>query len=89
MSVPKVRIIKEKCDPVAAEDKSLPYTCFLVKYSNDNNETCYDLVVAAKQVDIFDHYWDKYREGFMFMKQSSGTVNPKLWDPNPKPAKKK
>ena len=89
MSVPKVRIIKEKCDPVAAEDKNLPYTCFLVKYSNDNNETCYDLVVAAKQVDIFDHYWDKYREGFIFMKQSSGTVNPKLWDPNPKSAKKK
>ena len=24
----------------------------------------------------------------MLMKQSSGTVNPKLWDPNPKPAKK-
>ena len=31
LSVPKVRILKEKCDPVAAEDKSLLYTCFLVK----------------------------------------------------------
>jgi hypothetical protein len=40
---------------------------------------CYDLVIPDKQVEIFDYYWDRYREGFKGFKQSEGRVNPKVW----------
>jgi|TARA_Y100000022_G_C13084769_1_gene299412 hypothetical protein len=42
---------------------------------------CHDLVIAGKQVDIFDHYWDMYRQDLLEFKQSSGTTNPKLYNP--------
>ncbi len=48
----------------------------------------FDLVSAAKQVDIFDYYWDLYRYDFVNMTQSEGRANPKLWnDPNEKKKK--
>ena len=51
--------------------------------------TKFDLVSAAKQVDIFDYYWDLYRYDFVNMTQSEGRANPKLWnDPNEKKKKK-
>jgi hypothetical protein len=45
-------------------------------------------VMTEKRVDIFDHYWDKYREGLKKIKQTEGRRNPKLWDVHP-PVKKK
>ena len=52
--------------------------------------TKFDIVTGAKQVDIFDDYWDKYRDDFVTMNQTEGRVNPKLWrDPNEETKKKK
>ena len=48
----------------------------------------YDLVISDKNMDIFDYYWDKYREGLKGWKQSEGRVNPRLWG-NKQPEKKK
>lgn len=73
-----VKILEQNCDPSLAEDRSLPYTCYLVHYVIDDAK-CYDLVVANKKVDIFDYYWDNYREGLKWFKQSEGRINPKLW----------
>lgn len=73
-----IKIIQQNCDANAAEDRSLPYTCYLVEYKKDG-VSCYDLVTAGKQVDIFDEYWDKYRHDFVTMTQSEGRANPKLW----------
>jgi hypothetical protein len=41
--------------------------------------TKFDIVSAAKQVDIFDYYWDNYRHDFKNMTQTEGRINPKLW----------
>tara|TARA_A100001234_G_C12467540_1_gene317876 strand:+ start:477 stop:644 length:168 start_codon:yes stop_codon:yes gene_type:complete len=52
----------------------------MVEYLQDGM-THFDIVSAAKQVDIFDDYWDKYRHDFKNMTQTEGRVNPKLWNP--------
>ena len=74
----KVTILQSKCDPSMADDKSLPYTAYLVEYV-DNGITYYDITTGSKQVDIFDYYYDTYREGFRNMTQTHGRVNPKLY----------
>ncbi len=75
----KIKILHEDCDPDLSKDKSLPYTCYLIEYKDDAGKH-FDLVIGTKKVDIFDHYWDKYRENFVTMSQSDGTMNPKLWN---------
>ena len=54
-----------------------------------DGEKLYDLVITPKKVDIFDHYWDNYREGFKWFKQSEGRSNPKLWGNTKKESKSK
>lgn len=81
----KIKILHQNCSPELAKDRSLPYTCYLVEYEIDG-AIAYDLVLSNKKTDIFDYYWDTYREGFITFTQSEGRVNPKLWDP---PTKKK
>ena len=83
-----IKMIAQDCDPTIGQDRSLPYTAFLVEYLQDGI-TKFDIVTAAKQVDIFDHYWDMYRSDFVNMTQSEGRANPKLWvDPNAPKEKK-
>ena len=83
----KVKIIHAQCDPSLAQDRSLPHTAYLVEYVQDG-QTMFDIVVATKRVDIFDHYWDNYRHDFVNMTQTEGRVSPKLWqDPNKKKGK--
>ena len=82
-----VKIIYQNCDPELANDKSLPYTAYIVKYYDDEQYN-YDIVIANKRVDVFDYYWDKYREGLIKFKQTEGRVNPKIWS-NPNTKKEK
>ena len=84
----KVKILQKDCDRSLGDDKSLPNTCYVVEYYSDGSKH-YDLVVSSKQVDIFDHYYDEYKEGFITMYQSAGTANPKLWGSTPNDKKKK
>jgi hypothetical protein len=74
----KVKIIREDCDKSFSENKSLPNNAYLVTYIL-NDGVKYDLVQSIKVVDIFDHYYDKYRTDLKDIKQSAGTANPKLW----------
>lgn len=84
----KIKILQEDCDSELAKDKSLPYTCYLVEYKDKEGLNKFDLVVGNKKVDIFDHYWDKYRDNFVTMSQSGGAVNPKMWNaPGSEPKK--
>tara|TARA_B100002019_G_scaffold244544_1_gene221542 strand:+ start:383 stop:640 length:258 start_codon:yes stop_codon:yes gene_type:complete len=84
-----LKIIKEDCDPNVDNTSDLPNNCYLVTYNKDGAVT-HDLVAAAKQSEIFDNYYDKYKKDFVFMKQSEGRANPKLWgNPPPKERKKK
>ena len=83
-----MKILHQNCDPEVANDRSLPYNAYLVTYEIDG-ATAYDLVIPDKQVEIFDYYWDRYREGLKGWKQSEGRVNPKLWGNKPKEEKKR
>jgi hypothetical protein len=81
-----MQILHQNCDPSLAKDRNLPYSCYIVTYVDDG-KVCYDLVIPRKQVEIFDYYWDRYREGLKGWKQSEGRVNPKLWSNAPKKKK--
>ena len=54
-----IRIIHENCDPDQATDTTLPYSAFLVEYEV-GEETRWDITMAGKQSEIFDHYYDTY-----------------------------
>jgi len=83
-----MRILHQNCDPEVANDRGLPYNAYLVTYEIDG-ALAYDLVIPDKQVEIFDYYWDRYREGLKGWKQSEGRVNPKLWGNKLKEEKKR
>ena len=80
------KIIHKDCDPTLCQDRSLPYTAFMIEYV-EGGTTKFDIASGGKQVDIFDDYWDKYRHDFRNMIQTEGRVNPKLWQ-DPKTKKK-
>ena len=74
-----VVILHEDCDPEKADDKTLPYTSYLVKYLKEGKGT-YDVTSCNKIVELFDHYYDKYKEDFIRFDQTEGRVSPKLWN---------
>ena len=82
-----VRVLKEKCTPDAANDKSLPYTAYLVEYKVDD-KPAFDIAIAGKAVDLFDYYYDLYKKDFVKFTQAAGRVAPNMWqDPSEKPKK--
>jgi hypothetical protein len=83
-----IKVLFKDCDPELAQDRSLPYTAYLVEYIEGDVHK-FDIVTCAKRVDIFDEYWDKYRHDFVNMTQSEGRVNPKLYGYQSKDGKKK
>jgi alanine-alpha-ketoisovalerate/valine-pyruvate aminotransferase len=72
------KILHHDCDPSLAQDKNLPSNAFLIEYSQAGIAH-FDIVSAAKQVDIFDDYWDKYKKDFKTMSQSEGRIDPRIW----------
>ena len=83
-----MKILFENCDPERADDRELPSNSFLVEYKVEGT-SCFDISAAAKQSEIFDYYYDKYRSDFVTMKQAEGRINPKLWGNEPPKSKKK
>lgn len=73
-----LQFLHQNCNPDLAKDRNLPYTAYLVEYECDG-QLMYDIVNSQKKVEIFDHYWDRYREGLKSFKQTEGRINPKLW----------
>lgn len=77
------------CDLEKHNTRELPYDAYVVEYI-DEEGIKFDIVQPRKQIEIFDYYWDNYREGLQGWWQSEGRVNPKLWqDSNSKTSKKK
>ena len=74
-----VTVLQEKCDPKNALDRNLPYTAYLIEYTDKDNLLCYDIAISSKAVDLFDHYYDKYKKDFKKFTQSAGTVDPRRW----------
>jgi hypothetical protein len=73
-----VRIWKQDCDPADAQDRKLPVNAYLVAYEN-GERLCYDVTICGKQSDMFDHYWDRYRDGLKGWKQAEGRVPTRTW----------
>lgn len=84
----KFKYIQQDCDPTLADDTSLPTNSFLVEYVIDKT-IHYDIVMANKQVDIFDYYWDHFRHDLLTFNQTKGKINPKLWGYKSSSEKKK
>ena len=85
-----MKILFENCDPERADDRELPNNSFLVEYKVDEGAaSSYDIAAAAKQSEIFDHYYDRYKKGFVTMNQTEGRINPKLYGVKPPETKKR
>ena len=73
-----VVVLHEKCELGKAEDKKLPSDSFVVSY-NDKEELKYDIVRASAQVDVFDHYYDNYKN-VQKISWTKGIVSPRTYD---------
>ena len=69
MTDEKIRLLFEKCTLDKANDKKLPSDSFLVSY-NDKEELKHDIVRASAQVDVFDAYYDKYKNCLLYTSPS-------------------
>ena len=78
MTDEKIRLIFEKCSRDKANDKKLPSDSFVVSY-NDKEELKYDIVRAAAFVDVFDAYYDKYKN-VKGIEWTQGIVHPRTYD---------
>ena len=78
MADEKIRLIFEKCPRDKANDKKLPSDSFVVTY-NDKEELKYDIVRASAQVDVFDAYYDKYKN-VKGIEWTKGIIHPKTYD---------
>ena len=84
-----ITVIHEKCDLEKDNNTKLPYTAYLIQYEVEGKIE-HDIAMGSKAADIFDHYYDKYKKGFKWLKQTGGTVRPNLWNaPAPKRKKRK
>ena len=73
-----VKVLHEQCERNKSEDKKLPSDSFLVTYKVDE-ELKYDVARGGSTVEVFDYYYDKYKnvQGIAWTK---GIVNPKTLD---------
>ena len=78
MTSEKIKLLFEKCQQDKANDKKLPSDSFIVSYEHDK-ELKHDIIRATAQVDVFDAYYDKYKnvKGIQWTK---GIVHPKTYD---------
>tara|TARA_R100000329_G_scaffold139445_1_gene121356 strand:+ start:38 stop:328 length:291 start_codon:yes stop_codon:yes gene_type:complete len=78
VEVDSVRVLHEQCERNKSEDKKLPSDSFLVTYKVDE-ELKYDVARGGSTVEVFDHYYDKYKnvQGIAWTK---GIVNPRTFD---------
>ena len=78
MTDDKIKLLFEKCTPDKANDKKLPSDSFVVSYEEDK-ELKYDIIRAAAQVDVFDAYYDKYKN-VKSIQWTKGIVHPRTYD---------
>jgi len=72
-------ILQEKTTLEKSNDKSLPSDAFNITYIVEG-ETRLDVTRAAKMVNVFDMYCDRYGKGAVQkIEFGHGTVNPSMW----------
>lgn len=80
-------IIYKDCDPELAKNKELPRNSYIISYEN-NGALHYDIVQSSSQVEVFDKYWDEYKN-VKAIEWTTGLVDPKSYGYVPKETKKK
>ena len=78
MSDGKIKLVFEKCQRDKANDKKLPSDSFIVSYEHDK-ELKHDIVRASAFVDVFDAYYDKYKN-VKGIEWTKGIIHPKTYD---------
>ena len=89
MTDDKIKLMFEKCTLDKANDKKLPSDSFIVSYEQDK-ELKHDIIRAAAQVDVFDAYYDKYKN-VKEIKWTKGIISPRTYEglvQSPAPKKK-
>ena len=73
-----MKILHEQCEKNKSDDKKLPLDSFLITYKVDE-ELKYDVARGGSTVEIFDYYYDKYKnvQGIAWTK---GIVTPRSFD---------
>ena len=89
MTDDKIKVLFEKCELDKANDKKLPSDSFVVSY-NHEEKLKYDIVRGSTFVDVFDAYYDKYKN-VKSIEWTKGIVHPRTYDVATKatPPKKK
>ena len=84
-----VQVLHEKCERNKADDKKLPSDSFLVTYKVEE-ELKYDVARGAGVVEIFDHYYDAYKN-VQSIAWTNGIVSPRTFEGStaPTPPKKR
>tara|TARA_B100000965_G_scaffold195103_1_gene163010 strand:- start:135 stop:485 length:351 start_codon:yes stop_codon:yes gene_type:complete len=68
--------------------KKAPTDSYIIQYEYDS-KVHFDLTRGTK-VNLFDMYWDKFKNGLKTIDYGSGTIKPYLWGyQSPKQSKKK
>lgn len=80
-------VLFSDCDPSQADDTGLPTNAYLVEYVQGETSH-YDIVMSSKKVDIFDHYWDKYKKDLLNITQTEGRIRPNLYGEGKKKKRK-
>ena len=78
-----VQVLHEKCERNKADDKKLPSDSFLVTYKVEE-ELKYDVARGAGVVELFDHYYDTYKN-VQSITWTNGIVSPRTFEGTSKP----
>jgi len=81
-----VKIIHQDCEKSLSKNKSLPTDSYLVTYISEE-ETKNDIVQSVSQADIFDYYYDLYKN-VISIDWTDGKISSKMYGYT-KPEKKK
>ena len=88
-----MNILHAECNPDMAKDKKLPYNAYLVCYMGEDQVIKHDIAMSGTATELFDTYYDKYKKGFQWLKQTEGRMKPSLWKfkntPEPEPPKRR
>lgn len=81
-----MKIIHQDCEKSLSKNKSLPIDSYLVTYISEE-KTKNDIVQSVSQTDIFDYYYDLYKN-VISIQWTDGRISPRLYGQT-KPEKKK
>jgi len=81
-------ILHERCKKEDSKNNQLPSDSYLITYTIDES-TCYDIVRTSKQVNVFDMYYDKFKDSLQSIEWTNGRISPRLWGYKPPQTKKR